>query len=108
MTATVRLPTKLLLSPIDGTSRTRSRSRICYRILHSYRLDYRPQRDLPLLRKPRQSLTFHIQAIANGAVVLVGLITSAFASEKLDVLVNAAASFSATIQRLTVQCDLLR
>src|SRR5271166_1436065 len=33
------------------------------------------------------------------AVVFFGLITSAFASETLKVLVNAAASFSATIQQ---------
>jgi hypothetical protein len=33
------------------------------------------------------------------AIVFFGLATSAFASEKLDVLVNAAASFSATIQQ---------
>jgi hypothetical protein len=33
------------------------------------------------------------------AIVFFGLIASAFASEKLDVLVNAAASFSATIQQ---------
>ena len=33
------------------------------------------------------------------AVVFLGLITSAFASAILDVLVNAAASFSATIQQ---------
>jgi hypothetical protein len=33
------------------------------------------------------------------AIVFVGLITSAFASEKLDVLVNAAASFSIAIQQ---------
>jgi hypothetical protein len=33
------------------------------------------------------------------AVVFFGLITSAFASATLDVLVNAAASFSATIQQ---------
>src|SRR6202051_3420637 len=33
------------------------------------------------------------------AVVFLGLITSAFASATLDVLVNAAASFSATIQQ---------
>ena len=33
------------------------------------------------------------------AIVFFGLITSAFASEKLDVLVNTAASFSATIQQ---------
>jgi hypothetical protein len=33
------------------------------------------------------------------AIVFFGLITSAFASEKLDVLVNAAVSFSATIQQ---------
>jgi hypothetical protein len=33
------------------------------------------------------------------AVVLLGLITPAFASATLDVLVNAAASFSATIQQ---------
>jgi hypothetical protein len=33
------------------------------------------------------------------AIVFLGLITSAFASETLDVLVNAAASFSATIQQ---------
>ena len=33
------------------------------------------------------------------AIVFFGLITAAFASEKLDVLVNAAASFSATIQQ---------
>jgi hypothetical protein len=33
------------------------------------------------------------------AIVFFGLITSAIASEKLDVLVNAAASFSAAIQQ---------
>jgi len=33
------------------------------------------------------------------AIVCLGLATSALASEKLDVLVNAAASFSATIQQ---------
>ena len=33
------------------------------------------------------------------AVVFLGLITSSFASATLDVLVNAAASFSATIQQ---------
>ena len=33
------------------------------------------------------------------AIVFFGLITSAFASATLDVLVNAAASFSATIQQ---------
>jgi len=33
------------------------------------------------------------------AVVFFGLITPAFASATLDVLVNAAASFSATIQQ---------
>jgi hypothetical protein len=33
------------------------------------------------------------------AIVLFGLITSAIASQTLDVLVNAAASFSATIQQ---------
>src|SRR5580704_14370452 len=33
------------------------------------------------------------------AVVFLGLITSAFASATLDVLVNAAASFSAAIQQ---------
>jgi hypothetical protein len=33
------------------------------------------------------------------AMVFFALVTSAFASEKLDVLVNAAASFSATIQQ---------
>ena len=32
-------------------------------------------------------------------IVFFSLITSAFASEKLEVLVNAAASFSATIQQ---------
>jgi hypothetical protein len=42
------------------------------------------------------------------AIVFFGLITAAFASEKLDVLVNAAASFSATIQHPTLQCGLLR
>ncbi len=33
------------------------------------------------------------------AIIFFGLITSAFASATLDVLVNAAASFSATIQQ---------
>jgi hypothetical protein len=33
------------------------------------------------------------------AIVFFGLTTSAFASATLDVLVNAAASFSATIQQ---------
>jgi len=33
------------------------------------------------------------------AIIFFGLITAAFANEKLDVLVNAAASFSATIQQ---------
>jgi hypothetical protein len=33
------------------------------------------------------------------AIVFFGLATSAFASATLDVLVNAAASFSATIQQ---------
>ena len=33
------------------------------------------------------------------AIVSLGLITAALGSEKLDVLVNAAASFSATIQQ---------
>ena len=33
------------------------------------------------------------------AIIFFGLITATFASEKLDVLVNAAASFSATIQQ---------
>jgi len=33
------------------------------------------------------------------AIVFIGLITSAFASATLDVLVNAAASFSAPIQQ---------
>ena len=33
------------------------------------------------------------------AIVFFGLITAALGSEKLDVLVNAAASFSATIQQ---------
>jgi hypothetical protein len=33
------------------------------------------------------------------AIVFFALVTSAFASEKLNVLVNAAASFSATIQQ---------
>jgi hypothetical protein len=32
-------------------------------------------------------------------IVLLGLVTSAFASETLDTLVSAAASFSATIQQ---------
>jgi hypothetical protein len=36
------------------------------------------------------------------AIAFCGLITSALASEKLDVLVNAAASFSATIQQQLV------
>jgi hypothetical protein len=39
------------------------------------------------------------------AIVFFGLITSAFASATLDVLVNAAASFSATIQQ---QLEMLR
>ena len=33
------------------------------------------------------------------AIIFFGLIAAAFANEKLDVLVNAAASFSATIQQ---------
>jgi hypothetical protein len=42
-----------------------------------------------------------------GAIVFLGLITVALGSEKLDVLVNAAASFSATIQQQleTLQSD---
>jgi hypothetical protein len=41
------------------------------------------------------------------AIVFFGLITAVLGSEKLDVLVNAAASFSATIQQQleTLQSD---
>jgi hypothetical protein len=39
------------------------------------------------------------------AIVCLGLATSAFASVTLDVLVNAAASFSATIQLEMPQSD---
>src|SRR5208282_228384 len=40
-----------------------------------------------------------MMALMFRAIVFFGLITAALGSEKLDVLVNAAASFSATIQQ---------
>ena len=70
--------------------------------LHSYGVPFRSERCAITLDAPGKAIDQESRLDPSSSVrviVFLGLITSAWASETLDVLVNAAASFSATIKQ---------